>query len=122
MALLAPVLAALLLVPPAARRRGWPAATVCILGSVVSFAAAIALLADRLNDPAAQTLAIPWLRSGSSVIAEVGVHVDGIAASMLAVVTLVALCVQVFSLGYMHDEAPPRSGATSPTTRSSSSA
>ncbi|MGO8994390.1 MAG: NADH-quinone oxidoreductase subunit L [Polyangiaceae bacterium] len=109
-ALLAPVLAALLLVPPAARRRGWPAATVCILGSVVSFAAAIALLADRLNDPAAQTLAIPWLRSGSSVIAEVGVHVDGIAASMLAVVTLVALCVQVFSLGYMHDEAPPAFG------------
>ncbi|MBK8693855.1 MAG: hypothetical protein IPN17_16590 [Deltaproteobacteria bacterium] len=33
-----------------------------------------------------------------------------LSASMLVVVTLVALCVQVFSLGYMHDEQPPSFG------------
>ena len=110
-ALLAPALAALILAPlPSLRRRGWPAAMLCILGSVVSFGAALALLADRLADPAPQTLAVPWLRSATAVIAEIGVHVDGVAASMLAVVTLVALCVQVFSLGYMHDEPAPAFG------------
>jgi NADH-quinone oxidoreductase subunit L len=35
---------------------------------------------------------------------EVGVHLDGISVSMLVVVTFVAFCVQVFSLGYMADE------------------
>jgi len=109
-ALFAPAVAALLLVPPAARRQGWPAAVVCILGSVVSFGAALALLANQLGDPTPQTLAVPWLHAGTAVVAEAGVHVDGVAASMLAVVTLVALCVQVFSLGYMHDEPAPAFG------------
>jgi len=110
-ALLAPVVAALILAPiPALRKRGWPAAALCILGSVLSFGAAVALLVDTLKDSTPQTLAVPWVRSAGKVIAEAGVHVDGVAASMLVVVTLVALCVQVFSLGYMHDEPPPAFG------------
>ncbi len=109
--LLAPAGAALLsaAIPPL-RRRGGPAAALTILASVASFVAASMLLLDRLGGGEPETWSVPWIRSGSSVIADIGVHVDGISASMLAVVTLVALCVQVFSLGYMHDEEPPAFG------------
>jgi NADH-quinone oxidoreductase subunit L len=44
------------------------------------------------------------------VIADVGVHVDAVSSSMLVVVTTVALCVQVFSVGYMHEEPRPAFG------------
>jgi len=109
--LFAPAAAALLLaVAPALRRRGTPAAALTILGSVASFGAALLLLADRLHGGPAALATVPWLRSGDSVIAEIGVCADGVSASMLVVVTLVALCVQVFSLGYMHDEQPPSFG------------
>jgi NADH-quinone oxidoreductase subunit L len=37
-------------------------------------------------------------------LAQVGTLVDGVSAPMLAVVAFVALCVQIFSLTYMHDE------------------
>lgn len=110
-ALLAPALAALLLavfIP--LRRRGMPAAVVTLLGTVTSLAAAAQLLLGRLDatEPAQRT--VPWLGAGARAIAELGVRVDGPSASMLVVVCVVALCVQVFSLGYMHDEAPPAFG------------
>ena len=81
-----------------------------ILGSLVSLGAAITLFTDRLHDDATHRLVVPWIGSGASTIAEVGVHVDGVSASMLVVVTLVATCVQVFSIGYMHDEPPEAYG------------
>jgi NADH-quinone oxidoreductase subunit L len=110
-ALLAPAAAALFLaVASPVRRRGAPAAALTILGSVVSFVAALLLLSDRLAGGPRELWTVPWLQSGPSVIAEIGVCADGISASMLVVVTLVALCVQVFSLGYMHDELPPSFG------------
>ena len=111
-ALLAPAAAALFLgLATPLRRRGGPAAALTILGSVVSFAAALLLLSDRLGVSGARELwTVPWLQSGPTVMAEIGVCADGISASMLVVVTLVALCVQVFSLGYMHDEQPPSFG------------
>jgi NADH-quinone oxidoreductase subunit L len=110
-ALGAPALAALMLaVLPGLRRRGAPAAAACILGSVVSFGAAVRLLVERLGGGAPEVLAVPWIRSGGRVLADVGLRADGVSASMLVVVTLVALCVQVFSLGYMHDEARPAFG------------
>ncbi|HEX7602980.1 MAG TPA: NADH-quinone oxidoreductase subunit L, partial [Polyangiaceae bacterium] len=110
-ALLAPAAAALFLaLASPLRRRGMPAAALTILGSVVSFVSALLLLSDRLDGGARELWTVPWLQSGPTVIAEIGVCADGISASMLVVVTLVALCVQVFSLGYMHDELPPSFG------------
>jgi NADH-quinone oxidoreductase subunit L len=107
----APASAALVLaLVPVLRSRGWPAAALCILGSVVSFGAALGILASCVSDPAPHVLAVPWLKASDVVIAEIGVRVDGVVAAMLAVVTLVALCVQVFSLGYMHDEPRPAYG------------
>ena len=110
-ALFAPAAAALLLaLASPLRRRGTPAAALTLLGSATSLGAALLLLADRLHGGPPALATVPWLRSGASVLAEVGVCADGVSAPMLAVVTLVALCVQVFSLGYMHDERPPSFG------------
>jgi NADH-quinone oxidoreductase subunit L len=47
---------------------------------------------------------IPWLVANGEVIADIGVRVDGISATMLVVITLVAACVQVYSLGYLKGE------------------
>src|SRR5487761_2693504 len=105
--LLAPAGAALLAAAiPWLRKRGTPAAALCILASVASFVAALLLLVERLGGAEPETWSVPWIRSGGAVVAEIGLHVDGISSSMLAVVTLVALSVQIFSLGYMHDEEP----------------
>ena len=107
----APILAALVLATvPALRRRGAPAAAICILGSVAAFGAAVLMLLDRLGGGPAEVWSVPWLESGGVTIADIGLRVDGVSASMLAVVTLVALCVQVFSLGYMKSEEPPAFG------------
>ncbi len=109
--LVAPASAALVLaVVPGLRSRGWPAAALCILASVVSLGAALGVLSGCLADPTPSVLAVPWLRTSSVTVAEIGVRVDGVVASMLSVVTLVALSVQVFSLGYMHDEPRPAFG------------
>ena len=51
-----------------------------------------------------------WLVANGRTIAEVGIHVDGISAAMLVVITLVAACVQVYSLGYLADEPEPHLG------------
>ncbi len=104
-ALLAPAAAALLLVlAPPLRHRGAPAAFVCIAASLASFGAALALALGRAPGAAAERHVVPWLQAGGRTIAEAGVHVDGISSAMLVVVTLVALCVQVFSIAYMHGE------------------
>lgn len=110
-ALAAPAGAGLLLgVVPWLRRRGGLAAAVCITGSAVSFFAAVFLLHERLRGGAPALLTVPWIRIGGRTLAEVGLCADGVSASMLAVVTLVALCVQVFSVGYMHGETSPAFG------------
>jgi NADH-quinone oxidoreductase subunit L len=46
----------------------------------------------------------PWLIANGKTIAELGVRIDGISASMLVVITFVAAAVQVYSLGYLKDE------------------
>ncbi|PCI40452.1 MAG: NADH-quinone oxidoreductase subunit L [Elusimicrobia bacterium] len=46
----------------------------------------------------------PWLEWGENLRINVGVLVDGPAVTLLFVVTLVSLLVQIYSLGYMHDD------------------
>jgi NADH-quinone oxidoreductase subunit L len=104
-ALFAPAAAALLLVLlPWVRFRGMPAALVTILGSIASAGAALWLYFNR--GEAVVRWVVPWVVTGGRTSAEVGVNIDGVAAPMLVIVTIVALCVQVFSLSYMHDEKP----------------
>jgi NADH-quinone oxidoreductase subunit L len=47
---------------------------------------------------------VSWFQIGSLRF-ELGQYVDGLTGVMLVVVTLVSLCVQVYSLGYMHGDA-----------------
>lgn len=99
--------ALLLLVLPWIRHRGAPAAWVAIAGSLVSLGAAIKLLVDRASGGGDVRAVVPWLQSKGQAVAEMGVHIDGVSAAMLVIVTIVATCVQVFSVSYMHAE-PPR--------------
>lgn len=107
----APACAALILaaIPPL-RRLGWSAALLCIVATSLSFAAAIVILRGATAGIAPSEWTTPWLRAGGVTLAEIGLRVDGVSASMLVVVTLVALCVQVFSVGYMAEESKPAFG------------
>ncbi|MER2564441.1 MAG: NADH-quinone oxidoreductase subunit L [Myxococcaceae bacterium] len=107
-ATLAPAAAALLLLVIAPlRHKGAPAAWVTLLGSLVSLGSAIMLLLGRLDGAADVRVTAPWIQEGGRSMAEVGVLIDGVSVPMLIIVCLVALCVQLFSVAYMHDE-PPR--------------
>ena len=90
----------------AGRLAGWLSAGT----AVASFGASAALLARVMAGEGPLTWTVPWLVHQGRIIASLGVHVDGISASMLAVVTLVAASVQVYSLGYMASEPKPDQG------------
>jgi NADH-quinone oxidoreductase subunit L len=92
-------------------RRSHAATWVAIACAAGSTLTAGLLLANRLQPGVEPVLAqVDWLSAGGQVFARVGVLVDGVSAAMLVVVTVVALCVQVFSLGYMHAEEPAALG------------
>ncbi|MCA9610206.1 MAG: NADH-quinone oxidoreductase subunit L [Myxococcales bacterium] len=109
--LLAPVLAALFLAAvPGLRRRGTPAAWIVITASAATTVGAGVLLAGMLQgaEPAAWTAS--WLTVGGEGFGAVGVRLDGVSVPMLLVVSIVALCVQIFSIGYMREEPPAAFG------------
>lgn len=94
------------------RQTGKLAAWISVATALLSaFAAAKLLGAHAAGEPLGG-LSIPWLIHGDlqsasplrGSIIELGVRLDGISVSMLVVVTFVAACVQLFSLGYMADE------------------
>ncbi|MBK7644911.1 MAG: NADH-quinone oxidoreductase subunit L [Planctomycetes bacterium] len=83
-------------------RRGGLAATISIAAAAASLGCALLLLshtAERF------VLKLPWLPVGGRTLAEVGLRFDGISAPMLVVVGTVALMVQIYSVGYLSDEA-----------------
>lgn len=86
------------------RHNGRLAGWISTLAAVASFLGSLRLLWKVLGGEGTGTDTVPWLVADGRVIAELGIHVDGISASMLVVVTLVAACVQAYSLGYLADE------------------
>jgi len=84
------------------RRLGRPAAWFSILCAGGSFGAAV--IAWNHGGPDASRMVWPWLPSDGKTLADVGVLVDPTSTIMLCLVSLVALLVQVYSLGYLHDE------------------
>jgi NADH-quinone oxidoreductase subunit L len=103
-ALLAPALAALVLAAiPWLRHRGGAAAAVAISGSTVALLAAAGVLVERSSGGDVRWT-VSWLEAAGRDLARVGVLIDGVSAPMLAVVTFVALAVQVYSVAYMHGE------------------
>ena len=94
-----------LILLPRVRHAGMPAAMASMLGAFVSFAASTALLVQRLLDPAYGAVEqVEWVPVDGWSMVDFGVQLDGISIPMLVVVSLVALCVQVFSLEYMREE------------------
>lgn len=109
-ALCLPLVAALLLaIVVPIRRHGWTAAYISVATSVVALMAALHVIAQS-RGRAPQVWTVDWLKRSGQLMASLGVRIDGVSASMLAIVTLVAACVQVFSLGYMKDEPRPALG------------
>ncbi|MEB2313537.1 MAG: NADH-quinone oxidoreductase subunit L [Sorangiineae bacterium] len=93
------------------RRRGTPAAWLSIAAVMVTLGCAARLFMLRLAQPDGELLrTFAWLPSGSSTLAELGVRLDGVSIPMFLVLSVVAACVQVFSLGYMADEPAPARG------------
>jgi NADH-quinone oxidoreductase subunit L len=86
------------------RRLGKPAAWFSILCAAAAFASAV--MAWRIQSVAAHPVHLvwPWLPSGGKTLADVGVLVDAQSTIMLCLVSLVALLVQFYSVGYLHDE------------------
>ena len=82
------------------RRHGGAAAALSTLAAALVAAGALALAYGGVPVVAA----CEWLRFGSFAIS-LGLKYDDLASLMLAVVGVVGLCVHVFSLGYMRDDA-----------------
>jgi len=93
---------------PQLRRSGKPAAYLVIISSAASLWAAVKLLVNQLSlgDEVQSEFLIRWLPNGGDSLTDVGWLIDGTSAPMLVVVGLVALCVQVYSLGYLDEESP----------------
>lgn len=76
---------------------GRAAAWIALLGPLL----AVAVGASSLQGGASGS--VRWLAAGDSALT-LGYHVDGLSAIMLLVVGVVAACVIVFSIGYMHGD------------------
>ena len=88
------------------RRLGRPAAFFSVLCAAAAFGAAI-MAWQAQGAATVPTLRVwEWLPGPGKALATVGVLVDPDSTIMLVLVTLVALLVQVYSLGYLHEEPP----------------
>jgi NADH-quinone oxidoreductase subunit L len=102
--------AAIALLPPL-RRSGWPAAYLTVAGSVVSLGSAFALALPFLRGTGVPvSFETVWAPLAGAGTLRFGLLVDGLSASMAALVALVALLVQVYSLAYMDGESRPALG------------
>jgi NADH-quinone oxidoreductase subunit L len=86
---------------PAIRKSGRAAGLLSVAAALASFGFAVAIWAQL---PGTVIVRIPWLPVGGHPLAELGLRLDGVSALMLVVVGLVALMVQVYSLGYLKGE------------------
>jgi NADH-quinone oxidoreductase subunit L len=84
------------------RRAGVFASAVSVLAATGVFAGALALALG--GDGFRFESSVEWFRLGDYSL-RLGIKFDDLAALMLGIVGLVGLCVHVFSLGYMRDDA-----------------
>lgn len=56
------------------------------------------------GNPEPQRFTMEWLNLGPSMHIQLGILIDGLSAMMLIVVSTVALMVNIYSVGYMHDD------------------
>jgi len=81
-------------------RAHWIAVPAILASMVLSFLAFGAVLSDGPRDLTLYT----WALSGQFQ-ASIGIHIDGLTAVMLLLVTIVSSLVQIYTIGYMHGDA-----------------
>jgi NADH-quinone oxidoreductase subunit L len=91
---------------PPLRRAGRLAGLVSILAMATAFAGALVVWSEEFRSEARWS----WIPGDGGPMATVGILVDPLSAAMLALVTLVSLLVQVYSIAYLHDEPRPALG------------
>jgi NADH-quinone oxidoreductase subunit L len=97
---------AILGIVPPLRRTGRLAGLVSIAGIGASLVASLLLFLRYRANPTPWEWEFLWAPFSSYPAIEFGVLIDGLSASMLVTVALVAFLVQVYSLGYMDEESP----------------
>ena len=100
------------------RRSGRPAAYLSVLFAAGALAAAIASLRVTSMSGGYSAWLWAWIPTEAGPLTSVGVLADGDSALMLVLVALVSFLVQVYSLGYLSDEAAPSLAATTRTSHS----
>src|SRR3982075_3602470 len=84
------------------RRRG--AVALAIFGQIAALALSIFAFLPTLQTPGYRAVHnFPWFTFGEQAL-RIGWVLDPLAAAMLVMITLVGLCIFVFSLGYMADD------------------
>lgn len=102
-ALLPLAVAAVILI--GARALGERAGWLGLFGNIIALALAVGILIEGiLNHGVHYTAQYAEYFIWGKVALPIGIQVDGLTAVMLVVVTLVALCVQLYSIGYMHGD------------------
>jgi len=91
------------------RKSGKPAAYTSVLLAAGSLAAAVGAWRGHAGEQVTR-LAWEWLPSQGMSIATVGILADRDSTLMLILVALVAFLVQLYSIEYLHDEAPAALG------------
>src|SRR6266536_5809016 len=92
------------------RRHGRAAAGLSVLFAAGALAAAIGALRLTTRSGGLSEWLWVWIPAEAGPLATVGVLADGDSALMLVLVALISFLVQVYSLGYLSDEAMPSLG------------
>ena len=97
-------LAASLIILSLAKSRRTAAAAFAIIGQIVALALAVTAFVLTLQAPGFRSVHnFTWFTFGEQAL-RIGWVLDPLAAAMLVMITLVGLCIFVFSIGYMADD------------------
>jgi NADH-quinone oxidoreductase subunit L len=81
-------------------RSGYLAAGLMLTAAAISLVCAVRWV---IGHPVSMGVSTPWLRLGAQWI-NFGVHIDSLTVVMFTMVTVVASCIFVYSIGYMHGD------------------
>ena len=94
-------LAASLIILSLAKSRRNAAAAFAIIGQIVALALAVTAFVPTLQTPGYRSVHnFTWFTFGDQAL-RIGWMLDPLAAAMMGMITLVGLCIFVFSVGYM---------------------
>lgn len=85
------------------RRMGEGVGWIGVAGIAATIPLTVGCLVELIRGVPSPDVAVPWAAIGAKTI-YVGYMVDPLTAVMLVMVSLVATCIQVYSIGYMHKD------------------